>query len=78
MRNQDNRAPGPLEPLDRPDQRGLAGVAAVLGGILFYLLAADELGFLVVAPLTRGRTSSIVPSVDTRVTAGETVLGVLR
>lgn len=34
------------------DQRGLAGVAAVLGGILFYLLAADELGFLVVAPLT--------------------------
>ncbi|BBK37076.1 tripartite tricarboxylate transporter TctB [Allostella sp. ATCC 35155] len=33
------------------DRRGLAGVAAVLGGILFYLLAADELGFLIVAPL---------------------------
>lgn len=33
------------------DHRGLAGVAAVLGGILFYLVAADELGFLIVAPL---------------------------
>jgi len=33
------------------DGRGIAGVAAVLGGILFYLLAADRLGFMIVAPL---------------------------
>ncbi|WP_374445413.1 tripartite tricarboxylate transporter TctB family protein [Stella sp.] len=33
------------------DPRGLAAVAVVLGGVLFYLLAADWLGFLIVAPL---------------------------
>lgn len=33
------------------DRRGLAAVAVVLGGVLFYLLAADWLGFLIVAPL---------------------------
>lgn len=31
--------------------RGLAAVATVIAGTLFYLLAADDLGFLIVAPL---------------------------
>ena len=33
------------------DPRGVGAVAVVLGGVLFYLLAADWLGFLIVAPL---------------------------
>ncbi|WP_170216304.1 tripartite tricarboxylate transporter TctB family protein [Allostella humosa] len=33
------------------DPRGARAVAIVLGGVVFYLLASDWLGFLIVAPL---------------------------